>query len=104
MGTSESWTPERRIRQRQAIQRNRPWEKSTGPRTNEGKAIASQNANRSAARILAKLEKLEDRLARLDLARLYGTVPSRVDAEDMCRDLEKQISHLENKLRFREMA
>lgn len=38
------WTPERRARQRALIQQWRPWEKSTGPQTDEGKAIASQNA------------------------------------------------------------
>ena len=39
-----SWTPERRARQAELIRKVKPWEKSTGPRTKEGKAIASQNA------------------------------------------------------------
>lgn len=38
------WTEERRQKQRETINRNRPWEKSTGPRTRKGKARASLNA------------------------------------------------------------
>lgn len=41
---ANGWTPERRARQRALIEQWRPWEKSTGPRTDEGKAIAAQNA------------------------------------------------------------
>jgi len=44
MGTSASWTPERKERQRVAIQQWKPWEKSTGPRSDEGKATSSRNA------------------------------------------------------------
>ncbi len=39
-----AWTPERRERQRQAIQRWKPWQKSTGPTSLEGKAATSRNA------------------------------------------------------------
>lgn len=39
----KGWTPERRARQAEAIQRWRPWERSTGPRTAEGKAAAAAN-------------------------------------------------------------
>lgn len=38
------WTPERKARQATAIQRWKPWERSTGPTTPEGKARASRNA------------------------------------------------------------
>lgn len=38
------WSPERRARHAAAIQRWKPWEKSTGPRTAAGKARAAQNA------------------------------------------------------------
>lgn len=41
---ANGWTQERRARQAEAIRRWRPWEKSTGPRTTEGKATASRNA------------------------------------------------------------
>ena len=42
MGTA--WTPERKQRQREAIQKWKPWEKSTGPRTDAGKLAACRNA------------------------------------------------------------
>lgn len=38
------WTPERRAAQSQAIKRWKPWERSTGPKTAAGKAIASRNS------------------------------------------------------------
>jgi hypothetical protein len=41
---ASSWTPKRRVRQTELIRQWRPWAKSTGPRTNEGKAKASRNA------------------------------------------------------------
>ena len=44
MGTKGAWTPERRAKQAAAITRTRPWEKSTGPRTERGKAVSSRNA------------------------------------------------------------
>lgn len=40
------WTPERRAKQREAIQRWRPWEKSTGPKSDEGKARTAMNGYR----------------------------------------------------------
>lgn len=39
-----SWTPERKARQANAIHRWKPWQRSTGPTTPEGKARASRNA------------------------------------------------------------
>lgn len=41
-----SWTPERRQAARERALKNKPWEKSTGPRTKEGKTISSGNAFR----------------------------------------------------------
>jgi hypothetical protein len=38
------WTPERRQRQAAAIQKWRPWESSTGPKSAEGKAKTARNA------------------------------------------------------------
>lgn len=54
MGTTSGWTPERRAKQAEAIRRNQPWLKSTGPRTAEGKAISSRNADRGGYRRLAR--------------------------------------------------
>jgi hypothetical protein len=39
------WSEERRVRQSEAIQRWRPWERSTGPRTVNGKARSARNAD-----------------------------------------------------------
>lgn len=55
MGTKSAWTAERRARQREIIARTKPWEKSTGPKTAEGKARSSQNARMSP--ILAEAEQ-----------------------------------------------
>jgi hypothetical protein len=43
---ANGWTPERRARQAEAIRRWQPWAKSTGPRTDEGKARAKMNGYR----------------------------------------------------------
>jgi hypothetical protein len=47
---ANGWTPERRARQSKLIHNWKPWEKSTGARTPEGKAISSRNAYRYAMR------------------------------------------------------
>jgi hypothetical protein len=39
-----SWTTERRAKQSQAIRQWKPWAKSTGAKTPEGKAVVSRNA------------------------------------------------------------
>lgn len=44
MSSSNGWSPERRQRQREAIQRWKPWEQSTGPRTDAGKERSAMNA------------------------------------------------------------
>ena len=41
---ANGWTPERRTRQAELIRQWRPWEKSTGPRTQAGKDAVCQNA------------------------------------------------------------
>ncbi len=40
---ANGWTPERRARQAALIRTWRPWEHSTGPRTDEGKVLAARN-------------------------------------------------------------
>lgn len=41
---SRDWTPEGLKRRQEATERTRPWERSTGPKSAEGKARSSQNA------------------------------------------------------------
>ncbi|WP_298159792.1 hypothetical protein [Ferrovum sp.] len=42
-----AWTPERKARQSALIHSWRPWEQSTGPKTDEGKQEASRNRQRA---------------------------------------------------------
>ena len=41
---ANGWSLERRQRQAELIRRWRPWERSTGPRTEEGRQAAAHNA------------------------------------------------------------
>ncbi len=43
---AKGWTPERRARQAELIRNWKPWEKSTGPRSEEGKARSARNGDR----------------------------------------------------------
>lgn len=62
---ANGWTPERRARQAEAIRLWKPWAKSTGPRTNEGKARAKMNAYRGGRwRELRELSKAMNVLLR----------------------------------------
>ena len=51
---ANGWTPGRRARQAELIHRWRPWEKATGPRTAEGKAVVSRNAWKGGRRAMVK--------------------------------------------------
>jgi hypothetical protein len=52
------WTLEQRQRQREAIQSWKPWERSTGPKSPEGKERVRQNGWKGGAReMLRKLAR-----------------------------------------------
>lgn len=72
MGTKGAWTPERRARQAEIIAKTKPWEKSTGPRTPEGKSTSSQNA-----RMPEVLRELRERRAEIMSAAfaMFGRQP-----------------------------
>jgi hypothetical protein len=58
------WTPEERSRQAALIRQWKPWERSTGPQTKQGKATVAKNAfkgeGRQILRMLAKtLRKID---------------------------------------------
>jgi len=50
------WTPERKKRAAELIQRWRPWEKSTGPKTDNGKVVVSRNALKHGGRSAETLQ------------------------------------------------
>ncbi len=55
---ARQWTQAQRDRQAKLIHRWKPWEKSTGPITERGKALASKNAvNYSTREVLRHLAK-----------------------------------------------
>jgi hypothetical protein len=62
---ANGWTPERRARQAKLIHRWKPWERSTGPRTAESKALVAQNGykggERPLMRALARVLKAQRR-------------------------------------------
>ena len=41
------WTPEERLKQSKAIRSWKPWEKSTGAKSPQGKAVSSKNATKT---------------------------------------------------------
>jgi len=47
---AKGWTLERRAKQAEAIQRWKPWERSTGPKTDTGKATTRENATKHGGR------------------------------------------------------
>ena len=62
------WTPERQKKQSELIQRWKPWENSTGPRTVQGRKTSSMNAlkhgmrsaeNREVEKLIAQLARFE---------------------------------------------
>jgi hypothetical protein len=63
-----TWSPERRQRQSELIRQWKPWAKSTGPRSPDGKARVSWNAwqggQRPELRELARMVNAEVQFAR----------------------------------------
>ncbi len=51
---ANGWTPERRAQQSELIRLWKPWDRSTGPRTLEGKARVSRNAYKGGTRALLR--------------------------------------------------
>ena len=65
---ANGWTPERKARQAASIRTWKPWERSTGPRTPEGRAKVARNAwrggYRQQLRELSRMVNAEIRAAR----------------------------------------
>ena len=47
---THGWTPEQRKKQAKAIRKWKPWEKSTGPKSEAGKAVSRMNARKHSMR------------------------------------------------------
>jgi len=45
--SARKWTLDQRLRQSEAIRRWKPWESSTGAKTEQGKTISSKNATKT---------------------------------------------------------
>ena len=55
---ANGWAPERRARQAKLIRKWRPWEKSTGPKTEADKSVVSRNAYKGGTwRLLRELSR-----------------------------------------------
>jgi hypothetical protein len=61
---ARQWTSEQRARQSELIRQWKPWEKSTGAKTPEGKAIAARNAFRGGWR--NELREFREAIAALE--------------------------------------
>lgn len=57
---ANGWTPERRARQAQLIKTYRPWQQSTGPQTEQSKAVSANNARKHGLRSRAWLEQVRN--------------------------------------------
>ena len=53
---ANGWTPERKAKQAELIQNWQPWERSTGAKTEAGKAISAMNAYKHGLRSAEWLE------------------------------------------------
>lgn len=58
--THKTWSPERRAKQAELIRGTQPWLKSTGPRTEEGKARSASNALKHGFRSRAFIEHVRN--------------------------------------------
>ena len=76
-----NWTPEERARQSEQIKKWKPWEQSTGPTSEKGKARSSTNSLKHGARSKAWAGERRELLAILsDHAAFVGlTLESKVD-------------------------
>lgn len=76
---ANGWTPERRARQAALIHTWKPWERSTGPRTPEGKTKAASNGDKDALWAEARAEVREFREAANEMLREHRELMQLID-------------------------
>lgn len=91
---ARQWTEEERRKQSEAIKRWKPWKKSTGPRTKEGKEESKMNAFKHGG-YMYEMEVLKHAL-RLHREFLAGT-QSWFRAQDRLKELEERTINRTNK-------
>ena len=84
------WTLEQRLKQSQAIQHQRPWERSTGPKTDYGKMISSMNAYTHGARCA------EIRNAERQLTEWKNLLNQIITSASIAKHFSDHISFFEN--------
>lgn len=92
---AESWTPERRRKQRDWMLENKPWLKSTGPISEEGKKKSSQNATnhfvKTSLKTLDKIMKRQEKVLQL--------LRSDVAMEEHMKEIEDEITGIKRIIR-----
>lgn len=89
------WTPEQKARQAELIGSWQPWKQSTGARTPEGKAIASQNRVKS-------LERARQRIADAKKAlRDAEAEHTRLTGRDMVSPASQLLAEMERLIKIR---
>lgn len=93
--SSRAWSPARRARQAVLIRGWAPWQRSTGPRTDEGKAVSSLNATRHGGRSRAFIARLRRIRHALRLAaRNIAIVRAHLRLQDASRRRERDLKLL----------
>ena len=101
------WSPERRARQAALIRNWAPWRRSTGPKTEAGKARCSKNALRHGLRSGARIRELQRiryvlRLSAENIKRVRLLIQIRQAAARSWIKYKPQYAHLSGGLPWRE--
>src|ERR1700761_3905981 len=78
------WTPETRAKQAELIRRHKPWTRSTGPRTNHGKARSGLNGCTSLGLALAAQDEYRRCVLAFQKIRNYKTFGKKRRGELLC--------------------
>lgn len=76
---NNGWTPERKAKHSVAVHCWKPWLKATGPKTKQGKAIASRNAFKGGRRQALRQEMTRLRAALRNL-RIHESSPNHLSS------------------------